>query len=163
MRLTSRAGLLLLAVGIAACSTEVAVNPKGGPIASVKPNYFTGGVTMTADVKGDLPKVFHAASLTLDNLKYYRTQEAVDQTSIQARGLMDVYVEIDLVASKDPGMTTVAVYLNNGKTPDAQAIFSSMNDQLANMPDTAPAQNTAPAASGRGGRGGRRGGGATGG
>ncbi len=135
MRIPFSAGVLFLAVGIAGCSTEVSVNPKGGPIAVVKPNWFTGGVTMTADVKGDIPRAFRAAGLTLVNLNYYRTQEAVDQTSIQARGVMDVYVQIDFSASKDPGMTTVAVYLNSGKTPDAQAIFSGINDTLATMPE----------------------------
>ena len=134
MRIPFSAGLIFLTVGLAACSTEVSVNPNGGPIATVKPNWFTGGVTMTADVKGDLPRVFRAASLTLDSQKYYRTQEAVDQTSIQARGLMDVYVEIDFGPSKEPGMTNVAVYVNSGKTPDAQAIFSGINDTLATLP-----------------------------
>jgi len=134
MRIPFSAGLIFLTVGLAACSTEVSVNPNGGPIATVKPNWFTGGVTMSADVQGDIPRAFKAASLTLDKLKYYRTQEAVDQTSIQGRGLMDVYVEIDLAASKTGGMTTISVYINNGKTPDAQAIFSGINDTLASMP-----------------------------
>ncbi|HVU38221.1 MAG TPA: DUF3568 family protein [Opitutales bacterium] len=134
-RNSARACVLALActLAFAGCSSEVAVSPKGAPIASSSYNMVTGDRTLSGDVKGDVTSVFHATNRALDNLKYYRVKENLakkDSAYVYARGLMDVYVEVDIVPSKIAGMMTLSVTLDNGSQPDTQAIYAAILDQL---------------------------------
>jgi hypothetical protein len=149
MRTAFRPALLLLTVALAGCSTEIAVSPQGSNIATFKKNVFTGGLTMTGDVKGSIPDAFQAGIRALGDLGYFHTGDSTDKTIVYGRGVLDIYVEIDLTPSKDSGMTTAAVYVSPGKLPDAQAIFASIVNEL-NNPTAAPATGN----SGRGRRGG---------
>lgn len=145
MRIAFPSGLLLLTLALAGCSTEIAVSPQGSNIATFKKDVFTGGLTMTGDVKGSIPDAFQAGIRSLADLNYFHTGDSTDKTVVYGRGVLDVYVEIDLTPSKDAGMTTVAVYVSPGKLPDAQAIFASMVNELNNP--------TAPGAAGGSRRG----------
>jgi len=150
MRIPSRVGLIVLTLALGACSTEVAVSPKGSNIASYKKNLVTGGLTMSGDVKSDVPTAFQASIRALGDLGYFHTGDSTDKTIVYGRGTLDVYVEIDLAPSKDnAGMTTVSVYLKPGNLPDAQAVYSGIIDEV-NNPSAAPATSAA----GRGRRGG---------
>jgi hypothetical protein len=149
MRIPFRSGLILLTLAFVGCSTEVAVSPKGSNIATFKKNVITGGLNMTGDVKSDLPSAFQASIRALGDLGYFHTGDSTDKTIIYARGVLDVYVEVDLTPSPDAGMTTVAVYVRPGSLPDAQGIFSSIVDELS-KPSAAPAASSG----GRGRRGG---------
>ncbi len=140
MRTAFRPALLLLTLALAGCSTEIAVSPQGSNIATFKKDVFTGGLTMTGDVKGSIPDAFQAGIRSLGDLNYFHTGDSTDKTIVYGRGVLDVYVEIDLSPSKDAGMTTVAVYVSPGKLPDAQAIFASIVNEL-NTPAPSPAAN----------------------
>jgi hypothetical protein len=130
---------------LAGCSTEVAVSPKGTPIASSSYNPFTGNRTLTGDVKGDIMTVFHATNRALDGLGYYRVMENLskkDAVYVYARGVMDVYVTVGITNSKVAGMSTVSVSLDTGNQPDTQAIFAAILSQVANPSGTeAPVGN----------------------
>jgi hypothetical protein len=142
MRIPFCSGLILLTLALGACSTEIAVSPKGSNIATFKKNPVTGGLTMTGDVKSDLPTAFQASVHALSDLGYFHTGDSTDKTIVYGRGTLDVYVEIDLALSKEnAGMTTVAVYVKPGNLPDAQAIYSGIVDELNNSsgaPSPAP-------------------------
>lgn len=132
MRIPFQTGLIVLTLAFTACSTEVAVSPKGSNIATFKKNVLTNGLTMTGDVKGDIPSTFQASIRALGNLGYFHTGDSTDKTIVYARGTLDVYAEIDLAQSKDAGMTTVSVYIKPGNLPDAQGIYSGIVDELNN-------------------------------
>jgi hypothetical protein len=132
MRIPFRSSLVLLALALGACSTEVAVSPKGSDLATFKKNPLTHGLTMTGDVKGDIPSAFQASIRALGDLGYFHTGDSTDKTMVYGRGVLDVYVEIDLAQSVNAGMTTVKVYLRPGSLPDAQSVFSSIVDELNN-------------------------------
>jgi len=143
-----RALALVCALALAGCSTEVAVSPKGTPIADSSYNPVTGNRTLTGDVKGDVMTIFHATNRALDGMGYFRVKENLakkDEAHVYARGIMDVYVTVDITPYKTAGMSTVAVSLDSGNQPDAQAIFAAIIGQVNN-----PSGSEAPAGSARG-------------
>jgi len=134
---------------VAACSSEVAINSKSGDVASFKRNPVTQNLTMYKDVAGTPATAFDAACRALDALNYYRVGQNTDKTAVYARGPLDVYVEVDIGASKTAGDVLVTVSNSTGSLPDSQAIFAAILDQLNGAQST----QAAPAA-GRGRRGG---------
>ena len=133
MRTLLRSSLLLLALAVVGCSTEVAVSPKGSTIANYKHNPVTGNITMTGDVTGDTQSAFHAANNALDALGYFRVGQDTakkDESYVYARGVKDVYVTVAITPSQQPNSITLAVSLSSGSLPDTQAIFSAILDRL---------------------------------
>ncbi len=140
---------LFSTLAFAGCSTEVAVSPKGTPVASSSYNPVTGNRTLSGDVKGDLTTVFHATNRALDGLGYFRVMENLakkDEARVYARGIMDVYVEVVISPSKTAGMMNVSVSLDTGNQPDTQAIFAAILSQVSN-----PSGTEAPIGRGRNG------------
>ncbi len=130
---------LACTLALTGCSTEVAVSPKGTPIAASSYNPVTGNRTLSGDVKGDMTTIFHATNRALDGLGYFRVKENTskkDEAHVYARGILDVYVTIDLVPAKVAGMITVSVSLDSGNQPDTQAIFAAILAQVNNPSGT---------------------------
>jgi len=126
---------LVCTLALAGCSTEVAVSPKGTPIASSSYNPVTGNRTLVSDIKGDVSTVFHATNRALDGLGYFRVKENTakkDEVLVYARGVMDVYVTVDITPAKAAGMSTLSVSLDSGNQPEAQAILAAILDQVNN-------------------------------
>ncbi len=130
--------LAVLTLAVAGCSSEVAVSPKGSTIASFKRNPVTQNLTMSGDLKGDAPSAFAAACRALDGLDYYRVGQNNDKTAVYARGPLDVYIDVEVGASKVSGDVLVSVSMSSGNLPDTQAIFSAIMDQMANPTQPAP-------------------------
>ncbi len=140
---------LVCTLALAGCSTEVAISPVGAPVAESSYNPVTGNRTLTGDVSGDIMTIFHATNRALDSMGYYRVMQNIankEDIYVYARGVMDVYVTVEIKPAKVVGKASVAVSIDNGSQPDAQAIFASIINQVKN-----PSGTEAPVGASRGG------------
>jgi hypothetical protein len=130
---------LVSALALAGCSTEVAISPVGAPVADSSYNPVTGNRTLTGDITGDVTTIFHATNRALDGMGYFRVKQNLTDKNdvfVYARGVMDVYVTVEIKPAKVAGKSSVAVSIDNGSQPDAQAIFSSIISQVNNPSGT---------------------------